>query len=133
MSPFVELAQHLVTGGRESFLATDIAQVLTREGPDNLISMLGLFDKPHRATIARLIHAIATDAPGITKAEVQRISIPVLVIGNTLDFVHPLSHAQTLADLIPQARFVEVISKAKDKTRHSAACRFAIESFLKDI
>lgn len=130
MQAFAELAAFLPEGRREDFDASPTAQHLATVAPDNLASLRKFFDRADPRTAARLLAAVAADGPGITEQDIRAIAIPTLVIGNTIDWIHPLSNAQTLAALIPGARFVEIAPKAIDKTRHFAEFRAAVSAFL---
>jgi pimeloyl-ACP methyl ester carboxylesterase len=50
---------------------------------------------------------------------VRALAIPTLVIGTDHDFIHPLSYAQILADLIPAAKFKAITSKVVSTMRRS--------------
>lgn len=130
MRVFAELARFLPEGRREEFEASPAAQMLATKAPDNLASLRKFFDRSDPGTTARLLAAIAADGPGLTEPDIRSIAMPVLVIGNAIDWVHPLSHARTLAAMIPGARFVEIAPKAIDKARHAAEFRAAVSAFL---
>ena len=63
----------------------------------------------------------------------RALRIPALVCGCGEDAIHPLAHAQALAELIPQARLIELPAKARDKAAHLAALADAMILFLKEI
>jgi pimeloyl-ACP methyl ester carboxylesterase len=117
----------------EMFGASDPAYTLRHEGPDNLRSIEGFFFREPRAVTSRLLQRISDDGPGVSEADVRGISIPTLVIGNALDYVHPLAYAKTLAEWIPGARFVEVAAKASDPAQYQADFRAALADFLREI
>ena len=56
--------------------------------------------------------------------------MPALVIGNTMDAVHPLSSAYTLAAAIPNAIFADVAPKARDSKKHFSELHTQISTFL---
>ncbi len=134
MKPFAEVAAALRTAppaeARALFAASSTARVLGREAPDNLASLLGVFDRPNPDVTADLLGDIAADGPGVTEADARALRIPVLVIGHAVDIIHPLRHAKVLAATIPGARFVEIPAKALDKPAHVAAFRLAVTDFL---
>jgi pimeloyl-ACP methyl ester carboxylesterase len=115
------------------FDASDPAYILRREGPDNLRSIEGFFLREPRAVTSQLLQRISDDGPGVSEADVRGIAIPTLVIGNALDYVHPLAYAKTLAEWIPGARFVEVAAKASDPAKYHADFRAALADFLREI
>lgn len=122
--PFIRI------GDRAGFEASETARMLEVQGPDNLSSLLGNFSKPDPLMVANLLAAIAADGPGVTEAEVRAIKMPTLVIGNAQDFVHPMAHAQWLAERISGSRLVEITSKVTDKSRYVEEFRAALAAFL---
>jgi pimeloyl-ACP methyl ester carboxylesterase len=131
MQPFVEVAHCLARGGREAFEASPTARALSVAAPDNLASLLKFFDRPDSAIASQLLNAIAIDGPGISETDLRELRLPTLVIGNAIDWVHPLDHAIKLAAVIPNARFVEITPKAANKPRHTEEFRAAVANFLK--
>jgi pimeloyl-ACP methyl ester carboxylesterase len=69
----------------------------------------------------------------VSEAEIRSVTLPTLVIGNTLDYVHPLAYAKTLAEWIPGARLVEVASKAKSPAKYRTEFRAALAGFLREL
>ncbi|MGB8818464.1 MAG: alpha/beta hydrolase [Rhizobiaceae bacterium] len=132
MQVIAKAAPFIRTGDRAGFSASQTAQMLTIDGPDNLASLLGNFDKADPLMVANLLNAIAADGPGVTEAEVRRIKAPTLVIGTGQDFIHPMPHAEWLAKRIAGAKLVEITSKAADKGRYVEEFRAALAAFLSE-
>lgn len=136
MAPLGELAAllraHPPDDARAAFLASPTADRLGREAPDNLASLLGLFDCP-RPCLADLLAAIAQDGPGVTESQVAALRLPTLVCGTPEDLIHPLASAERLASLIPGTRLVTLPPKGRDHIAHFAALHAALTSFLKDL
>jgi pimeloyl-ACP methyl ester carboxylesterase len=135
MRPFAKVAEFLLSSdGPEKALArfdaSSIAALLSKEAPDNLASLRRFFTHPEPLAIATLLSAISSDGPGVSEAEVASLKIPALVIGNSLDAVHPLEFAQKLSNSIPMARLVEVTSKSFDRTRHVKEVHAALNTFF---
>ncbi len=116
-----------------AFEASESARTLAMSAPDNLASLRRFFEWPDPKATAELLAAIATDGPGIAQEDVHALKCPVLVIGNGLDAIHPLSMARTLATAIPGAHYIEIAPKATDRPRHAAEFRAAVAAFLNDI
>lgn len=115
---------------RRRFLDGPTARRLAIEGPDNLASLMRFFDRPDPQVMADLLVDITRDGTGIDRSAAARIRCPALVIGQTIDTVHPIELAKMLAGTLPAARFVEVTPKALDKRRHAADVRAATKDFL---
>ncbi|UVK38496.1 alpha/beta hydrolase [Mesorhizobium sp. AR10] len=134
LQPIAEVAGLILSHGpdkaREIFAQSQTAARLQREAPDNLASLFGYFDRPDAGPFGQVLADIAADGPEISTSDAAALGIPVLVIGNALDAVHPLSAAQTLADAIPGATFLEIAAKALDSARHFAELQTEITTFL---
>ena len=133
MQVFAELAPFLALRDRAGFDASPTAALLARQAPDNLASLRMFFDRPDCAIRAKLIAAISADGAGISRAQISALKTPTLVLGNAIDWIHPLAHAHQLAALIPGARFVEIAPKATDKSRHAAEFKAAVSAFLLEV
>jgi pimeloyl-ACP methyl ester carboxylesterase len=137
MQPFAEVATYLQRPdpvlALSDYEQSPTARRLAREAPDNLVSMRKFFSVADRLTMAALLAAIAADGPGLSEAQVRAIALPVLVIGNGVDAVHPLASATKLAAMIDGAQFAEITPKAMDRQRHVAEFRNCVAEFLAHI
>jgi pimeloyl-ACP methyl ester carboxylesterase len=134
MAPNAVVGQLLADGaGRDDWLATAKAARLAVESPDNLASLTGFFDRAPRDVTAALLCAISADGPGVSRADLAALRLPVLVAGCGQDAVHPLALARDLAAAIPGAQMVELPPKGTDKPAHIAALHGAITDFLKGL
>lgn len=124
------IRSHLIEEAKRRFVSSEIGRQIAAEAPDNFSSLLGYFDRPDALAFASVLADIAADGPDVPQAAAATLAVPTLVIGNRQDAIHPLSCAQTLADVIPGASFVEVTAKAIDKDRHFAEVQGAIAHSL---
>lgn len=136
MQPIAEIAELLLHLPAEAaaarFRATATGMRLAVESPDNLASLLGYALRPDARGFAQVLHDIATGSPGVSKAQVQALRLPCLIIGNEADAVHPMACAEVLAETIPHARLIRVAPKAQDRLRHHAEICAAIAAFLSE-
>ena len=135
MEPNAEVGRLIATLGtqaRATFAASATAARLSVEAPDNLASLMAFFDREPLAATAALLLAIAADGPGLTDLQLAGLRIPALICGTTEDAIHPIRHAQRVADLIPLAVLVRLPPKGRDKPAHLAALHAAITDFLKE-
>ena len=135
MRPYAEVASALrATSSRAEakarFASSSIAARLGREAPDNLVSLLGFFERPDAVVTADLLGDIAADGPGVTRAEAAALRLPALVIGHAVDHAHPLATAEALASTIPGATLIRIPPKAGQKAAHVAAFRAAVAAFF---
>jgi pimeloyl-ACP methyl ester carboxylesterase len=117
----------------QDFLASDMGRRLAAEAPDNLASLTGFFQRMPREVTAELLTRISRDGPGVTAAQLARLSVPALVIGHGEDVVHPLSLAVELSRLIPAARFLEIAPKARGREGYEASFRAGLTRFLQEL
>jgi len=134
MRPIREVAKlirsHSPQEARAIFAASETAERLLSEAPDNLASLHGYFDRADIRAFVDVLADIAADGTGVSEAEAARFEMPTLVIGNVSDAIHPMATAEILANAIPGSRFIEVPAKAVDAAGHSPAVRAAIHHFL---
>jgi pimeloyl-ACP methyl ester carboxylesterase len=127
------LARHPPEEALAVFDVTAIARRLGEEAPDNLASLRAiLLSEPTEVTRA-LLARIAADGPGVTRAQLARLGLPALVIGQDRDHAHPLALATELATLIPGARLVQVPPKAESRDRHREGVRQALASSFQEL
>jgi pimeloyl-ACP methyl ester carboxylesterase len=86
---------------RKAFEVSETARRLAEIAPDNLASLRGFFSREPQATTAALLQAIAGDGPGVSEENLRNLDTPTLIIGQEIDYIHPLSYADTLWQLIP--------------------------------
>lgn len=124
------LQQFGVDEGRQRFLDSDLYRRLAQEAPYAADTLLAQFDEPRARDAWQRLLNLPADAPNRDPDAWRTINMPALVLGNRNDLAHPFSYAETLAAAIPNARLVEVPSKAVDKDAHTQAARAAIGGFL---
>jgi pimeloyl-ACP methyl ester carboxylesterase len=117
---------------KEKFLASNIAKHLAETAPDNLQSLTSFFARERIATTSALLRRIASDGPGVTEQQVRALTIPTLIIATEQDHIHPLSHAQALHAMIPQARLAVIAPKGQDKPRYVSEFRATLLKFLEE-
>jgi len=117
---------------RTRFDRTETVRRLETEGPDNLVSLRSFFTREPLATTSALLTRIAADGPGVSASEVEALRLPVLVIGQARDPLHPLAYAEHLAAIIPAARFERITPKAESRERYVSDFRDALRAFLSD-
>lgn len=117
---------------RSAFLETAVFDELRDRAPENLVSLAGFFDRRNQADTARLLCAISRDGVGVSERQIATLSMPVLIIATDRDLIHPLTHAQELASMIPNATLREITPKSTDRAAHVAEFQAALSAFLKE-
>jgi pimeloyl-ACP methyl ester carboxylesterase len=115
---------------RKAFEVSETARRLAEIAPDNLASLRGFFSREPQATTAALLQAIAGDGPGVSEENLHNLDTPTLIIGQEIDYIHPLSYADTLSQLIPRSRLVQITPKAANKAAYLEDLHKAITNFL---
>jgi pimeloyl-ACP methyl ester carboxylesterase len=134
LAPIREIAallrSHPLAEGQALFAGSATAERLRVEAPDNLASLLGYFERSDAPDFADVLDDIASDGTGVSREDAAKLAVPALILGNRQDAIHPLAVAQSMADTLPNARFLEVPAKATDADAHFAAVRTVIAQFL---
>jgi pimeloyl-ACP methyl ester carboxylesterase len=134
LTPIREIAawlrSHPPAEGQALFAGSATAERLRVEAPDNLASLLGYFERPDALAFADVLDDIASDGTGISREDAAKLAVRALVLGNRQDAIHPLAVAQSMADTLPNAHFLELPAKAADAEAHFAAVRTVILQFL---
>ncbi len=134
LAPIREIADllrsHPPAEGQALFAGSATAERLRAEAPDNLASLLGYFERPDALAFAAVLDDIASDGTDVSREDAAKLAIPALVLSNRQDAIHPLAVAQSMADALPNAHFLEVPAKAADAEAHFAAVQTVIQQFL---
>lgn len=134
MAPNAEVARllgaHEPEAALELFEQGSTARLLASHGPDNLASLRSFFSRSPISITRALLASIAADGPGIDRDEIVRIECPTLVIGNQLDFIHPMALAREISRIIPDARLVEIAPKATNIEEYRSQFRTTLQEFL---
>ena len=127
------MAAHEPEQARRLFETSDMARLVAAESPDNLVSLLGFFDRHPLDQTQALLAAIGADGPGVDRSRIAAMQMPTLVIGTDRDFVHPFYMAEELASLIPGATLARIVAKSDNRDDHVAGFRHALHKFLEEI
>ena len=98
--------------------------------PDVAASFTQQFLTDRAEETALKLERIIVDSPHPDRGAWAKLRMPVLVLGNRQDPIHPYEFATELASSIPRARFLEITSKSVSLERHQADVQRAIEGFL---
>jgi pimeloyl-ACP methyl ester carboxylesterase len=127
------LARYPADDALAQFDASDIAQLLAKDAPDNLATLRGFFSRQPLAVTSALLSRIANDGPGVSWPQIAAIQVPTLVIGHGRDYIHPIAMARDLAAAIPGAALAEITPKADDKELFRTEFKAALAAFFKEL
>jgi pimeloyl-ACP methyl ester carboxylesterase len=124
------IADHGPEEGARRFESSPLLAEVAKAAPDNAASLRGFFARPNLESTIALLKRIPRDGPGVGPDRLSALTLPVLVIANDHDYVHPLATARSLAAAIPPATFTEITSKSVDRSAYVAEFRQALAGFL---
>jgi pimeloyl-ACP methyl ester carboxylesterase len=137
LSPYLEVGRLLrelpQKDARAAFEISETAKLLAEVAPDNLASLRGFFSREPQTITAALLLAIAVDGPGVSEENFRKLKTPTLIIGHDIDYIHPLSYAATLSQLIPHSKLVAVTPKAVSKPAYLKDFHTSITNFLETL
>lgn len=137
LGPNAEVGQLLyrfpATEARAAFLASETAERLRLESPDNLASLTGFFTREPVSRTAILLSALSQEPLGVAQADLAALRLPVLICATEEDSIHPAALAKDLAGQIPGAVLCDLPPKGRDKGAHIAALHAAIITFLQGL
>lgn len=117
--------------GREQFLRTREYAMMLAASPDVAGSLLGQFDHPRAEETVAKLERIPQDAPCRDRSQWASISVPVLVLANRQDPVHPVEYGETLAAAIPGAELQIITPKSVSVENHYSDVRKTILDFVR--
>jgi pimeloyl-ACP methyl ester carboxylesterase len=115
----------------ELFRETELYRAVRRDSSDAAESLLRQFEDPHIEERYVRLERIARDSPYRSLKELERISVPTLILASRQDPIHPFTFGEILAKTIAGAEFLELTAKSIDKDRHVAEVQDFIASFLR--
>jgi pimeloyl-ACP methyl ester carboxylesterase len=124
------IRQFGVAEGRRRYLASAAYAATWAESPDVAASLVGQFDAPQAAERIARLERMPLDRPCADPAACGQVDVPVLVLANRQDPLHPFALAQELARHFKQAEFAEVAAKSVSRERHRADVQAALAVYL---
>ncbi len=98
--------------------------------PENAASLLMQFAHPRAEETVAKLERIPAHAPAHSRADWKGLAVPVLVLANRRDAIHPFEFGEGLAREIPGALFAEIAPKSDGLPKHAADVQRAVEEFL---
>jgi pimeloyl-ACP methyl ester carboxylesterase len=127
------IREHGARTGRDEFRDSVDYVEIHAESPDAANSMLEQFNSARAVEGVARLERLPSDAPSRDRQSWKRIDVPIVVLGNRQDPVHPWSLAEELAGELNGAELVELTPKSVSKERHAADVQHAIERFLTSV
>ena len=102
---------------RERFETSETARLLAEVAPDNLASLKTFFSQDPQQPQRHCFSPIAGDGPGVSEEDLRNLQTPTPIVGHEVDYIHPLSHATALSQLIPRSQLVHIYSESGEQDR----------------
>lgn len=116
--------------GAQRYQETAAYRQVWRDSPDSAKSLLAQFAHPRAGETVVKLERIPAYIPAHTREHWETLRLPVLILANRQDPVHPFEFGEVLAQAIPGARLVEVTPKSVSVEQHGADVQRALEDFL---
>jgi sugar phosphate isomerase/epimerase/pimeloyl-ACP methyl ester carboxylesterase len=124
------IRKHGPEKGLALFKESDAYRQTLAKSPASAASLAAQFLHPRSAEVAVRLEKIPLDSPGFDRRHWRTMAVPVLVLANDRDAIHPLEFGLTLAHEIPGAEFKEVTPKSVDAERHREETQNCLADFL---
>lgn len=124
---------HGAKEGKKKYLATNEYLDLQKTSPAVADSLAGQFDRENAEELVSVLERMPAAAPSNNRNQWKKIAIPTLILATDNDPLHPAEYARTMAELIPGARYEEIISKSVDKRLHNLQSRQKILQFINQV
>ena len=124
------IRDHGAKRGQELFKQTPDYQELLQQYPDVAASLALQFESPRVEETAFKLDRIIHDTPNQDREQWKSIRVPVLVMANRQDPIHPFEYGEILAKAIPGAQLREITSKSVSVQRHGEDVQKYLGEFL---
>lgn len=124
------IEQHGAQQGRQLFECSTLYRELVITAPDVARSLRGQFEHPRAEETAGKLARIPNTTPIPSLSALASITVPVLVLANRQDPVHPFEFGEIITRALPNAELKEVTAKSVSLEQHVRQTQDYIEQFL---
>lgn len=118
--------------GREKYLADPEVQQFRQEMPGCAKAFLNYFDSESCVRMHRKFAVMPEKQPIRDRSQLQKLSVPTLVVACKNDPIHPFEYGEWYAGQIPGAQFLEIPAKAADSAAYHSRLNAAIQKFIRE-
>jgi len=122
-----------IENGQYNFEQTKSFKELNKSLPLAADSLLGIFNSNQQDSLHRVIQLMVMDSFCETIEKLNRIRIPILIIANYDDPLHPFSIAENIHMNTNSSKLESVISRYIDPKKHKEQVQNLITNFIKPI
>lgn len=116
--------------GKEEFEQSKAFVEIQAMLPSAAKSIMGQFNRDQGAYTSQVLTSMVQDFPFPNLNDLQKISVPTLLIGNEDDPLHPWKMAEIIQQYIPNSQLTKVVSRYVDGDQHKKALRTLISDFI---
>lgn len=122
----------LIEGGLEKYKKTESYKQVCQEAPQMAETFVKMFGEAASLNYPEKYLVIPLQQPLKKMEELQRLQIPVLVLANQQDPVHPYTYGEAYASYLKNGYFYQVAPKPVDGKRHKEDVNRLVRAFLKE-
>ncbi len=130
---FEALATGLSLNSKEYLLNSDIYKSTEKEAPQKAASMLSLYDEPVSVKYWQKFSAVPKQKPFESLDDLGKITVPVTILANDYDDIHPFESGVLIHQAIPQSKFYPIACKALNKDQYHKDIGDHLEEFFKEV
>lgn len=119
--------------GQYDFEKSESFKHLKQSLPRAADSVLGIFNPSQQVSLSKVIELMVMDSFCETIESLNSIRIPILIIGNDNDPLHPFSIAENIHKNTKASKLETVISRYIDPEMHKQQVQNQINNFIKTI
>jgi len=116
--------------GKQLFKKDPIFLSIQEVYPRAVSTFTRYFDDESSVKYPKKFVDMPNDTPIRSKEELKNISIPVLILSNKYDFIHPLEYSLFYKDNMKNVTYFELTSKTVNSSKHVSELNTAISNFI---
>lgn len=120
-------------GGWAQFEQHPDFQEIRQQLPKAALSIAGVFDPTQRKELPLVLQSMVADCPFESMTDLKAIDVPVLLIANEDDPLHPFAMAEQIHQSIGQSQLVKVVSRYLDNKGHRESVLKTVTKFIKEL
>lgn len=128
---FAELSVALSLNDKEYLRNSEAYKVIEKEAPETAASMFSFFDDPVSVRYWQKFSAVPKQKPYESLEVLKDITVPVTVLANPQDEIHPYEYGVLIHKAIPQSEFHQIACKALNKDQYHRDIGDHLEEFFK--
>lgn len=127
---FAVLSKALKANDKNMLLDSEPYQTVLKEAPGTAASMVSFFDDPASLKYYGKFSLVPLQHPIENLDVLKKIDVPVMILANHQDFIHPYEYGLILHDSIPSSEFHEIASKRENKEQYDSDINRCLRKLL---